>query len=160
MRTPLPALLAALLAGLLTGSPALADEAPYTIGTDAGWQVLGGLTTGGSFGDLGGSGYLGAELSLNRLSKGTWVGLYGDGFYEFGHEAFYTTAGLQLGYMILGVDGGVAFRTGDGDPALGFAARGLIALAFFDIYGRALIFGDDIQGQVGLMLKLPFWASE
>ena len=153
-------LLATLLAGALASSPALADDAPYTIGTDPGWQLLGGLTGGGSFGDIGGSGYLGAELSLNRLSKGVWFGLYGDGFYEFGHEAFYTTGGLQLGYMILGIDGGVAFRTGDEDPSLGFAGRLLLALGLLDLYGRALVFEDDIQWQVGLMFKLPFWASE
>lgn len=153
-------LLASLLAGLLISSPALADDAPYHVGTDAGWQLMGGLTTGGSFGDLGGSGYLGAELSLNRLSKGVWFGLYGDGFYEFGHEAFYTTGGLQLGYTVLGLDGGVAYRTGGADPALGFTGRLLLALGLFDLYGRALFFDEDIQWQVGLMLKFPFWASE
>lgn len=153
-------LLASLLAGLLVSAPALADEAPYTVGTDAGWQLMTGVTTGGSFGDLGGSGYLGAELSLNRLSRGGWFGLYADGFYEFAHQAAYATGGLQLGYTVLGVDGGVAVRTGEADPALGFAARALLAFAVFDLYGRALIFEDDMQWQVGLMLKLPLWASE
>lgn len=153
-------LLAALLTGLLVSSPALADDAPYTIGTDAGWQVLAGPTFGGSFGDLGGSGYLGAELSLNRLSRGVWFGVYGDGVYEFGHSALYATGGLQLGYMIVGVDGGVAYRTGDADPSLGFTGRLLVALGLFDLYGRALVFDDDLQIQIGAMFKLPLWASE
>lgn len=153
-----------ILATLLLAGPALADpsgaDEPFEMGTRAGWQLMGGLTTGGSFGDLGGSGYLGGELSLNRLSRGGWVGLYGDGLYEFGHAAGYATAGLQLGYTVLGVDGGLALRTGDADPALGYAARGLIALGIFDLYGRVLLFDDQIQTQIGVLLKLPLWASE
>ena len=147
------------LAGSLCARPALAD-APAHIGTQAGWQLMSGLTTGGSFGDLGGSGYLGGEVSLNRLSHRTWMGLYADGLYEFGHGAGYFTAGPQLGYAILGLDGGVALRTGDDDPAVGFAARALLALAVFDLYGRALVFDDDVQIQIGVMIKLPLWASE
>ena len=154
-----PWLVGLLLVGSLCASPAFADEAAH-IGTQAGWQLMGGLSTGGSFGDFGGSGYLGGELSLNRLSQRWWMGLYGDGVYEFGHGAGYFTAGPQLGYAILGFDGGVALRTGDVDSAVGFAARGLIALAVFDIYGRVLVFDDEEQVQIGVLIKLPFWASE
>lgn len=143
----------------LLARSALADDAAH-IGTEAGWQLMGGLSTGGSFGDLGGSGYLGGELSLNRLSHRWWTGLYGDGIYEFGHGAGYFTVGPQLGYAILGVDGGVALRTGDDDPAVGFAARGLLALAIVDLYGRALVFDDVVQVQIGVLIKLPVWASE
>lgn len=149
-----------ILATLLLAGPAFADDDPISIGTEAGWQLLGGLTTGGSFGDQGGGGYLGAELSLNRLSHGWWMGLYADGVYEFSQAAPYTTAGLQLGHMILGVDGGIALRGGD-DAAMGYSVRAMIALAMFELYGRTLIFGaDDLQTQIGILLKLPFWASE
>lgn len=149
-----------ILAALLLAAPALADDDPISIGTEAGWQLLGGVTGGGSFGDLGGSGFVGGELSLNRLSRGAWMGLYTDGFFEFGQSVGYTTAGMQFGYRFLGVDGGIAFRGGDDEPPIGYAVRGMLALAMFDLYGRVFIFDDQIQTQIGVLLKLPLWASE
>lgn len=147
-----------ILALCLLAGPAYADD-PIEIGTEGGWQLLPGLTTGGGWRDDGGSGFVGLELSLNRLSHGFWAGLYADGFYEFGYDEGFATVGPQLGYMLLGVDGGVAFRTDDTSD-IGYAARAMLALAFVDIYGRALIFEDDVQWQIGLLLKMPLWASE
>jgi hypothetical protein len=157
-----------ILAILLLATPALADDPPpqpIEIGTQAGWQLLGGLTSGVSFDGFGASrvdtgGYLGGELSLNRLHHRTWMGLYGDAFYEFGQSATYLTAGPQLGYALIGVDGGLAFRTGDNDPTFGYTARLLLAAAFVDLYGRVFLFDGEDHWQVGLMLKMPLWASE
>jgi Spy/CpxP family protein refolding chaperone len=60
-------------------SPAAASEAPFDFGPHGGWNLSAGPTGGGSFGDGGGGGYLGGELSLNYIGPGYWTGLYADG---------------------------------------------------------------------------------
>ncbi|MFN3197144.1 MAG: hypothetical protein ACE366_01830 [Bradymonadia bacterium] len=144
--------------------PAQADEVPFSFGPEAGWQLLGGLTTGVGFGDPDLGGYVGGELSLNRLNESLWFGLYGDALYDFGPDSTMLTVGPQLGYSVLGIDGGLAARHGDGEWLLGPQGRVLLSLGFFSLYGRLALFdddGDDIQvWQVGMLLKMPLWASE
>jgi len=152
---------------LLAGPAAAEDDAPpaepYAFGAVPGYIMMAGPTFGGSFGSGGGGGFVGAEWSVNRLSRGTWVGLYADGMYDFGRGgAPLFSVGPQLGYPALGVDAGAALRLRDGEPELGVGGRLLISVAVFSIYGRYGYFVDsgDHLGQVGLMLKLPIWASE
>lgn len=153
-------------AALAVGAPALADPAPdqpFDFGPQPGWIMMLGPTFGGSFGSAGGGGYLGAEWSVTRLSTGNWVGLYVDGVYDFGRggEPMFT-AGPQLGSTVLGIDGGGALRLVDLEPEFGATGRVLLSLAVVSLYGRYAYFVDsgDHQGQVGLMIKLPVWASE
>ena len=140
------------------------EDAPYDFGPRAGWHLMFGPSLGGSFGSDGGGFWLGGELALSRLQTGSWWGLYADGAWDFGHDAALITAGPQLGWLMLGLDGGVAARfAGDPDGAqLGGAARALVTFGFFALHGRYLYFpsaGEHI-GQVGITLKLPVWASE
>lgn len=138
------------------------QDAPFEFGPKPGWQVLFGPTGGGSFGSPGGGGFAGAELSVSRLNAGTWFGAYVDGIYDFGQSAALVTAGPQLGYTLLGLDGGVAARFGDGGPEWGPQARLMISAGFFSLYGRYayLLDTDEHLGQAGVMFKLPLWADD
>ncbi|QDG49376.1 hypothetical protein FIV42_01080 [Persicimonas caeni] len=138
------------------------QDAPFDFGPKPGWQVLFGPTGGGSFGSPGGGGFAGAELSVSRLDAGWWQGAYVDGVYDFGQSAALVTAGPQLGYTLLGVDGGVAARFGDDGPDWGPQARLMFSAGFFSLYGRYayLLDSDEHVGQAGVMFKLPLWADD
>ena len=146
---------------LLVPATASAEEPIFSFGSKERWQSLFGPTTGGSFGSSGGGGYVGAELSINRIREGIWWGLYGDGTYDFGQDSALLTAGPSVGWNFVGVDGGLALREGD-QTDLGLQARLLVTIGFFGLYGRYIALpepGEQI-GQVGLYFKIPIWASE
>ena len=161
------ALIFALLTSFTLALPAQAqDDQPFSFGSQPGWQIMGGLTGGGSFGSPGGGGFVGLELSANRLQKGLWWGVYVDGSYDFGHTAVMTTAGPEIGYGLFGLDGGVAARFGTGsdnrgDVDFGPQGRVLLTAGFVGIFGRYvyMLDSDEHIGQAGLLLKLPLWAN-
>lgn len=153
------------MAGLLAVvHPAIADDdPPFVIGSTPSWIVLAGLTTGGSFGigDRGGSGALvGGEVSLALLREKQFTGVYGDAFYDWGAQAPVVTTGLELGYGLAGLDGGVALRFGE-QTDVGLAARLTLGLGVVGVYARYMHFWDVMAEenviQAGLVLKLPVW---
>lgn len=152
---------AAIFVALSIPSFASAQDSVFTFGSKTRWQSLFGPTTGGSFGSEGGGGYVGAELSINRIREGIWWGLYADGAYDFGQESALLTAGPSVGWNFLGVDGGVALREGE-ETDVGLQARVLLTIGFFGLYGRYIDLpnADEEIGQVGLYFKIPIWASE
>lgn len=144
---------------------AAADDAPFTIGSRPAWLLLGGVTTGGTvaLGDRGA--LVGGELSLARLRDGDFIGAYADGYYDWGAHGTYATAGLELGRKLLGLDGGLALRFAGGARDVGFTGRVTIGLGVAGVYARFAHFtgamaheGENVL-QVGLVLKLPLWAS-
>jgi hypothetical protein len=150
--------------GLLAAPAARAEDEPaFTIGSRPAWLVLGGVTTGGTIA-LGDRGALvGGELSVARLRDGDFVGLYADGYYDWGADATYATGGLELGRRLLGVDGGVALRLSDGETQLGATGRVTVGLGVAGVYARYAHFwdamNDDNVIQIGLILKLPLWTG-
>jgi CTP:molybdopterin cytidylyltransferase MocA len=138
-------------------------EAPFSFGPQAGWSVMTGLETGGGFGSAGGGFLLGGEVSVTRLMRQTWFGLYGDAVWDFGQGAALITAGPQLGFAFVGLDGGVAWRPGE-QSALGGAGRLVLTAGFFSIYLRYMYVqsgvGAEHLGQAGVMFKLPAWSSK
>lgn len=150
---------------LLTAGPAWADEAePFAFGYESEMFVLGGISGGGSFGSAGGGGFVGYELSAVWLNQAAWGGFFGDIGYDFGHSAATLVVGPELGYGILGLDGGAAFRFGFADEVeVGVQARLLLALTTFSIFGRYGFWPDSVGGQhigqVGVLIKMPFWNS-
>lgn len=150
---------------VLAWSPiARAEEPPFSIGPKPAWFVSGGVTTGGTIVATDRGYYLGGELSLLRMREGKFVGLYGDGYYDFGAKRTYTTGGIELGYKFIGLDGGVAARLGGRHAELGPTGRLFFTLGIVTIYGRYAYFaepnsaGNDHVVQIGGMLKLPFAA--
>ncbi len=140
------------------------EKPAFTIGSSPAWYLMGGVTGGGTLVARDRGGYVGGELSLVRLREGRFVGLYGDGYYDFGINRTYTTGGLELGYKFLGIDGGAAARFGGSRPEWGAAGRLFVTVGLLSIYGRYAYFPEPLRAdndhvvQIGALLKLPFAA--
>lgn len=154
------------LALALVASPSRADEPPagFTIGSSPAWYLLGGLTTGATLVAHDRGGYVGGELSLARLREGYFLGAYGDVYRDLGAHRTYATGGLELGYRFVGVDFGAAARIGGDQVEWGPTGRAFVTVGVFSLYGRYAHFsgspgaGNDHVVQVGVTLKLPFFA--
>jgi hypothetical protein len=130
---------------------------PFRIGAQPAWFLLGGLSSGyTAMGDTGG--YLGGEVSLARLREGKLLGLYADAYYDFGADGTYVSAGPELGWKLLALDGGVAGRFTE-DRDLGVTARLCVGAGLFSLCGRyTRFFSADAHEDVlqfGALLKLP-----
>ena len=162
--------IAGLAVVLALASVARADEVKkdsgppaFHIGPTATWVMLGGLTTGGTVA-LADKGYfVGGELSFALMRVGDYMGVYGDGYYDWGTNGTYVTSGIELGHKFLGIDGGLAMRF-DGETRVGFAARASVGVGVAQLWVRYMHFptsigdmpipNDDVL-QVGIQLKLP-----
>lgn len=149
-----------LLACVLVPGSARADEdPPFTIGAQPVWFLLGGVTTGATVALADRGAFVGGELSLARLREGRHVGVYADGYYDWGADGTYVTGGLEAGYKIVGVDAGAALRFADGDTQLGATGRLSVGVGVFNLYVRYAFFDamtDEHVLQVGAAFKLPF----
>lgn len=158
------ALLAFGLSSSATAQERSGDDV-ISFGSQPGWHLLGGLTGGAAFGSLGAGGYAGLELSISKLQRRVWWGGYVDASYDFAQQGVTLTAGPQLGYGFVGIDGGVAARIDTGDDVghldVGPQARVIFTVGLFGIYGRYayLLDNDAHLGQAGIVLKLPLWAN-
>lgn len=145
----------------LAPSTARAEAAPFTIGSRPAWFVLAGVTTGGTVALADRGMFVGGELSVSRLRNGNYVGLYGDGYYDWGADGTYVTGGLELGRKFIGIDGGGAMRMAGGETELGVTGRLNISIGMVGIYVRYAYFdaeADDHVLQLGLSLKFPLVA--
>jgi hypothetical protein len=160
--------IAGVAALMVLGAPAAAaaDRRGFSIGSDPAWFVLGGGTGGGTVatGDRGG--FVGGELSVVRVREARFLGLYVDGYYDFGVDGTYVTAGPELGWIRrsptfpigFGIDGGGALRN-TGDTAYG--ATGRVFVTFFgtlSLYGRYVYLDaeeDEHVVQIGMTFKFP-----
>lgn len=137
---------------------AAADDQAFSIGSKPVWFVLAGLTTGGTIALADRGALVGGELSVVRLRDGKFVGLYADGYYDWGAGGTYITAGPELGYQLLAIDGGAALRMAGGETELGVTGRLSVGIGMVSVYGRYAYFDtmvDDHVIQIGLLLKLP-----
>jgi hypothetical protein len=144
--------------GVAAPRRAAADDAPFTIGSRPVWFVLGGITTGGTIALADRGALVGGEVSLARLRDGAFMGVYADGYYDWGAGGTYITGGPELGYKLLSIDGGPALRMANGDTTLGVAGRISVGIGMVSLYGRYAYFDTTTDAhviQVGLMLKLP-----
>jgi hypothetical protein len=151
---------------MLSPAVAAADRRGFSIGSDPAWFVMGGGTGGGTVatGDRGG--FVGGELSLVRVREARFLGLYVDGYHDFGVDGTYVTAGPELGWIRrsptfpigFGIDGGGALRHTD-DTAYG--ATGRVFVSFFgtvSLYGRYVYLDteeDEHVVQIGMTFKFP-----
>ena len=148
---------------LLLATPAAAEEREpaFSIGPKPAWYVLGGVTGGGTL-VADGSGYLGGELSIARLEAARFVGIYGDGYYDFGAKRTYTTVGPEIGWRFVGIDAGGAARLGGSRAEFGVTGRVFLTVGLVAIYARYAYFPDPLRVdndhviQIGGLFKLPF----
>jgi hypothetical protein len=105
---------------------------------------------------------VGAEASLAcwgcvDLTDLSWLGVYVDGVRDFGTDSFRFSAGPELGFGILGVDGGVMISTDADDTRAGWTVRGLLTFGIIAAYGRYIDVRDEpVSGEFGLLLK-AYW---
>jgi hypothetical protein len=149
---------------LTLARPAVADDdPPFLIGSKPAWLLLGGVTTGGTIALADRGAFVGGELSLARLRDTNFMGLYADGYYDWGAHGTYVTGGLEFGHKFIGLDGGVALRHADGDNQLGATGRLTLGLGVVGVYARYAHFWDVMEDdnviQIGLVLKLPLWTG-
>jgi hypothetical protein len=142
-------------------------EAPppgFTIGPKPAWFLAGGVTSGDTLVAHDRGGYVGGEISLVRLQRGRFLGLYGDGYYDVGASRTYATGGVELGYKFFGIDAGAAARFGQDGADWGPTGRIFVTVGIVSIYGRYAYFpgsalaGNEHVVQVGGLFKLPFAA--
>ncbi len=154
--------------GLLVALPASAGAEPrgFSIGARPAWLATGGLTAGGTVatGDRGG--YLGGELSVNRVREARFVGIYADAYYDFGADGTYLTCGPELGWIRrsrmfpigLGVDAGGVLRVA-GATDLGATGRVFVSfmgvLALYARYAYLDAEAPEHVVQLGVTLKFP-----
>jgi hypothetical protein len=143
----------------LASSPGFADDdpPPFTIGESyPAYFILGGVSTGYTVaGDRGA--FVGGELSLVRLVDAHYLGLYADGMYDWGFHGAFTSGGVELGYKLIGLDGGIAMRSLDGTD-VGFTGRFYVGAGVFALYFRYSHFDsmtDRNLYQVGALVKFP-----
>ncbi|MEO8706549.1 MAG: hypothetical protein ABI867_41370 [Kofleriaceae bacterium] len=146
---------------LLAANTAHADDKAFSIGSSPAWFVLGGVTTGGTVALADRGAFVGGEVSVVRLRQSNFIGLYADGYYDWGADGTYVTGGLELGHKFVGIDGGVALRMADGETEVGATGRLTVGIGMVGLYVRYAYFdsaADDHVLQVGLALKFPLVA--
>ncbi len=146
-----------------TASTDAARGPAFTMGAQPAWYLLAGVTTGATLVAHDRGGYVGGEASIVRLGRSTqFFGFYADGYHDFGGSRTYATSGIETGYKLVGVDGGLATRFGADRPEWGGTARLFVGIGVVSIYGRYAYFADSLGMsdehvvQVGVLVKMPF----
>jgi hypothetical protein len=146
--------LAALL--LLAPAASAADEPPVRFPDLVGWYLLAGVDLGVVDSDDGADGLVGGEISAVRYRdpSNLWSGAYVDGACDLARDTWRTGVGGEVGWMILGLDGGLELSLGD-ETEVGIRVRAAITTGVLAAYGGyERVAGEDIGG-VGLLLKWP-----
>lgn len=143
------------------GRPARAEHDPqYLVFVSAGVN-LGAALHEGNNGFL-----LGGELSIpfvrasggdpegDMRSRYLWAGLYTDVARDFAIDATRFTIGPEIGYSIVGLDGGFVHQFGDAAVS-GYAIRPVVTIGFATAYFRHERFSDGTTNEFGVLLKFP-----
>lgn len=124
-----------------------------------GWVLTFGPTAGFSMHDQRANGaVLGAEVSAPyMMNSGFWIGAYADTLRDFGPQRTRLSVGPEMGFAILGVDGGFLTEFADGYVRKGYTMRGVLTLGVLGLYGRyGKLNGPDAEssfGEIGLLIK-------
>ena len=155
-----PSLLAALL--LLCPGVARAEPGPWLTG----WYAPSHLTVGASIHPERSNGLvLGLQQSLvyqvgPRASW--WGGLSAEALHDFGPSWTRLSLGPEVGYGVIGLDGGFFAVRRDGKNEAGLQGRVVLSIGVIEVYGRVgEVMGEQRFrfGEVGLGLGWP-WSIE
>jgi Zn-dependent M28 family amino/carboxypeptidase len=135
---------------------ALVSDAPAKRKPPSGLYLPMGITTGASFG-ASVNAYVGAEASAVYLWRTLfWLGAYVDVNRALGASAWRVGAGPELGYKLLGLDGGYVEERSGARRRRGGAVRAVLGGAPVALVCRGGALGGDFFMEVGLLLKWPF----
>lgn len=158
MRALVIALVAASLAGARADADCHEDE------HEADPWLSPGITLGlGNDGHGARGFFVGGELSVLELFSTTpcslipipdakWIGGYVDGVYYTSDGTARWTIGPEVGWDIFGLDGGLVLRRERGKLSTGVAVRGVLTVAYVQVYLRA---EDSQTEEGGVLLKWP-----
>ncbi len=119
-----------------------------------------GINLGGSIDRIGGSGFvLGGETSVvAHDGNWLWYGGYLDANHDFGASETRLSIGPELGYTVLGLDGGYMLLLDGGAAKHALVVRPVLTLGILSGYFRSgwLLDGQgDWFGEAGVLLKYP-----
>lgn len=121
------------------------------------WLPLGLVLGGSNHDDQDGGTLFGAEASLTRLDRFFWGG-WVDAVYDVVPRSFRFGIGPEIGWSILGVDGGFVGQVEHGAFRPGIAARLFLSFGSFGGFVRhEWLFGDGEDDRIlelGFFLKL------
>ena len=130
-----------------------------------GWYAPSGILLGASLHGQRSNGFvIGVEQSLvyQRGPRASWWGgLHGEAAYDFGASWTRLSFGPEVGYGIVGLDGGFVRVLRNHEPdASGLQGRVLVTMGIAAVYGRlGVLYGSaepERFGEVGLLLKWPW----
>lgn len=133
----------------------------------AGFNALGGVVLGKSFNKQADDGFvLGGELSFavthvkdtkSFLPETIWYGAYVDVIHDYGADQTRASIGPELGFMMVGVDGGLLVQLSD-DRRVGFTMRPVVTFGVLTVYARHNRFADSMPDnktwEAGVLIKL------
>jgi hypothetical protein len=126
-----------------------------------GWWVPVGINLGLSAHEDAANGTLiGAEASIVHVAGAEgagWFGAYADVRYDTGPDAIRLSIGPELGYTIVGVDGGMLIDRDGGGTHFGYTGRALLTIGVIGLYVRVNYVPDPAGTSIdfGVLLKLP-----
>jgi|SRR5690554_969196 len=72
----------------------------------------------------------GGEVSVGAIKELLWAGAYLDAVYDSGADRVRLSVGPEVGFLLLGVDGGFMVETGERGSSYGVVVRPMIALIY------------------------------
>ena len=103
-----------------------------------------------------------APIPFGELDPIFWGGLYADVTRDFAADFTRMSIGPELGFTMLGVDGGLLAQLGD-DNRFGWTVRPVLTIGVISLYWRHGQFRDEMPNasfnEIGVLLKWgrPVW---
>jgi len=105
---------------------------------------------------------VGPEVSLVRWSEAFWAGGYVDNVRATSRPRGRVSVGPEIGWGILGLDGGLSFAAGGGPAARGGVVRGLVCFPSLQFFYREEFSKQESSYEWGVLFKMttygrPLW---
>jgi hypothetical protein len=129
-----------------------------------GWFLPVGLTAAGTaHPKLPTASTIGGEASVVAfpVGDGNWIGGYVDVVHELGNDLTRISVGPEMGFTLVGVDGGLVIQHSERGTRYGGAVRPMLSFSFLTVYGRWGWLADDERfREIGLLLKFPIHLAD
>jgi hypothetical protein len=124
-----------------------------------GWYLPVGIDAGVAFLRGSAGAILGVEASVVHIDRrNAWLGAYAEAAYLTNEGATRFSIGPEVGFLILGLDGGFLDVVDHGNSLVGFTLRPMLTFGVLAVYGRwdhTFSNGGEDGGQIGILVKVP-----